>query len=974
MAIKKSEFYSALRAGHEELRDAMDACQYKNSEVKTGFGQSLRENPGDAATSGHRRSQTSPDRWHVMRLRAIAAAALMLGWPGMASAGPVGCTTVGTTATCTGNQSGGITTGVDFLAPPVTTLNVNALTANIAPPPTVHGISFINLGTNAVAVSSATGLFRISTSNADGVNIYSPGAPVTLVSSGAISASGLFGAGIMVNGGGAVSVNNTGDIFVSGLGAVGISAYNGAAAALVVVRSVGNITVTGDQAAGIVVNSVFTPGSTVNLSSVGNISVTGLSAVGISAQGIDDVVATSVGNIMVTGAGSRGISAGNFGGSAPVSVTSTGNITAAGGGDGINARSGAAVSVVSDGIVSSTGAGGRGIVATSFGAGAVTVATTGTVNAPDTDSTAIMVTSATGNIAVTAAGGVTGGSGTGAGVSFAGGANNNLTNTGTIASILGTAGNAIIGTTGNEVINNSGTVTGAVDLGAGANTFNNMASGVFNTGATIQLGSGNVLTNSGILSPGGTGAVTTTALTGNLVQTAGGRIIVDVNSATGQADRLNVSGSANLAGLVTPRLQNLSTTAGAQQYTILSAALGASNNGLTATDSTAVVTNQVSFPNATDVVLNVAVNYAPTGLNQNQTSIGQAINAIQAPGSAALPSLAPQLATLPDAASLAHAYDQLSPEVYLKTQLATLASSIDFAESALSCRVRDGAYAVIREGQCFWVQAGTRLLRRNTGSDTLGFTDRAYRVGGGMQLALSPNWHVGFALAYERDWIETSQTNAKSRGDIAHAGVSLKFTDGPLLLAASFSGGYGSYDVSRPIAFGSFLANATSNAKVGHWQEAVRAAWVFDLDPAYVKPLIDVRATHISLGGLTESNGNGADLTISGKTSTVYSASPAVEFGFQWTDANQLMYRPRIRVGASFFSNTTFSTDSAFTAAPAGGPTFRTSTNMDRVLADVAVGIDVMSVGGAVLSLYYAGQFGATTQQNTIGAKASLPF
>ncbi|GEM_PF-6581620 len=79
-------------------------------------------------------------------------------------------------------------------------------------------------------------------------------------------------------------------------------------------------------------------------------------------------------------------------------------------------------------------------------------------------------------------------------------------------------------------------------------------------------------------------------------------------------------------------------------------------------------------------------------------------------------------------------------------------------------------------------------------------------------------------------------------------------------------------------------------------------------------------------------------------------------------------------MGASFFSNTTLSTDSAFTAAPAGGSTFRTSTNMDRVLADIAVGIDVMSVGGAVFSVYYAGQFGATTQQNYIGAKASIGF
>ena len=45
------------------------------------------------------------------------------------------------------------------------------------------------------------------------------------------------------------------------------------------------------------------------------------------------------------------------------------------------------------------------------------------------------------------------------------------------------------------------------ELGAGTNAFNNRAGGLFNAGATVDLGRANQLTNAGNLSPGGAGVV-----------------------------------------------------------------------------------------------------------------------------------------------------------------------------------------------------------------------------------------------------------------------------------------------------------------------------------------------------------------------------------------------------------------------------------------------------------------------------------
>ena len=267
------------------------------------------------------------------------------------------------------------------------------------------------------------------------------------------------------------------------------------------------------------------------------------------------------------------------------------------------------------------GASTYGIFAVSLGAVAVT--STGNITTAGTNSFGITGSSTGGPIAVTIASGtVSGGSGIGAGVNLLGGTDNTLTNFGTVTALSGLA---ISGDTGNNTVNNFGTVTGNVTLGTGTNAFNNMAGGFFNAGATVQLGGGNVLTNAGTISPGGTGVVQTTALTGNLVQTATGRLVTDINIGGATSDRVNVSGTANLAGTV--QLQALNPTMAAFQQTIVSAAGGITNNGLSLLPTSPALQAQLVFPNATDVVVESAgINFLTSGLNKNQTAVATSLN------------------------------------------------------------------------------------------------------------------------------------------------------------------------------------------------------------------------------------------------------------------------------------------------------------------------------------------------------------
>ena len=303
---------------------------------------------------------------------------------------------------------------------------------------------------------------------------------------------------------------------------------------------------------------------------------------------------TSIGNLSTTGVAANGIFAGSLGTGA-VRVTSIGNITASGNNTyGIFAVSQGSVAVTSTGNVTAAGTNSFGLTGSSTGGPIATTINSGTV---------------------------AGGTGIGAGVSFLGGTTNTLTNMGTVMAL---SGNAIAGTTGNDIVNNFGTVTGNVRLGSGANAFNNMAGGVFNSGATVSLGAGNALTNAGTLSPGGAGVIQTTALTGNLVQTATGRLFTDINIAGNSSDRVNVTGTANLAGSVQVQVQN--AIFGPWQQTVLTAAAGTTNSGLALLASPALHA-QLLFPDADDVVVaSSGINFLTSGLNKNQTAVGGALN------------------------------------------------------------------------------------------------------------------------------------------------------------------------------------------------------------------------------------------------------------------------------------------------------------------------------------------------------------
>jgi hypothetical protein len=573
----------------------------------------------------------------------------------------------------------------------------------------------------------------------------------------------------------------------------------------------------------------------------------------------------------------------------------------------------------------------------------------------------------------------------GVGIWVMDGNNNTITNNGLVTTLGGVLeGFAILGTGsdathlgGNETVFNFGTVTGNVALGAGANVFNNQQGALLNTGSTVSLGAGNALNNQGAVSPGAEEITLTTDLDGDIVQTASGTYAVDLDLLPELTDRVTATGSADLAGLARINPVNAGyAMPGNRQHTILSGAGGVTDSGLAlGTPPSAVIEYELMYPNATDVVLDTDIDFAADGLNRNQKAIGNHVNEIQLAGSSdSFSPVAEALFFRPDLKRLASSYDQLSPEVYLDTAIASLFSNLQFNDAMLSCRERSGDYRFVREGECRWMRLSTRRLDRDDTRENSEFDEWTVNLAGGMQKAIGARWHAGFALSYERSNLD-NDNGAESNGDKIQAGAIIKGRSDATTYSVAMSGGYGWYDTKRDIDFMPTQERAKGDQEIGFASVHARLAHAFEQDNWYLRPQIDAGITYVDLDDFSERGAGGASLDVEGHDETYVSLQPAVEIGRELKRRDGTLVRPFAKVGVThFFSGTTPEISAVFQGAPAGVSPFTVKGDIDDTFADVSLGLDVLKEDGINFRLNYMGQFSGDMKNHGLGFKVAVPF
>ncbi|MGB4867252.1 MAG: autotransporter domain-containing protein, partial [Hyphomicrobium sp.] len=509
-------------------------------------------------------------------------------------------------------------------------------------------------------------------------------------------------------------------------------------------------------------------------------------------------------------------------------------------------------------------------------------------------------------------------------------------------------------------------------------TFNNKSGGAFNTGSSVDLGGSGTLNNAGTLRlNGGIGAIGTVNLAGKYLQTSGGVLRTRAAWGTSTADTLAVTGTASLAGKLVVDPIWLPTTGGLQKtFTVLTADGGITNNGISITN-TAVLTYVPLFPDANTMNVQATINFQGTNVNNltpNQNAIGANLNTIF--GGGTMLGFMPPLMQLSTSGELGNALNQLAPLGTGSTLSTALTSNTTFAQQLLSCRVvgeESESVRFIREGQCVWARINQRRYEDDGGTNRDRFHEDATFVSAGGQFMVAPDWRIGGGIGYETLDSATNR-NAASQGDRLHLGGILKYNPGPWLLAASVTGGFGWHDNERNVAFDGFSASATSSNDSSFVSGRFTASYLMSQGAFYLRPQIEAAVTHLQQDGYSEYGTGGIALHVDETSDTVLSASSSLELGVGHRYEDGFVTRAFVKGGATFRDTDSFAATASFLEAPAGTPAFAFVSNVDKTVADVGAGIDLISQNGITVRLQYDGQFGDDTTLHSGGAKVGVKF
>ncbi|MBS7542825.1 hypothetical protein [Ancylobacter oerskovii] len=796
-----------------------------------------------------------------------------------------------------------------------------------------------------------------------GTVLVQQGAPNGILN---VSTTGAYSIGLLAQsiggGGGLISVQPTAETVTANLGGQ-LSSGNGEA--VTINTSNVNLSTQGVAAHGIVAQSVGGGGGYIRINDTSTTTAAPSLTTTWDAsdsnslnQGTGSGGAVTVtqigGSVTVTGAGAVGILAQSLGGGGGILV-SDGSIFAgsAAATSGIcvdSCTGGGDVTVIANGNVSATGTNGVGIFAQSQGAPGYN-----------------------GTVAVTAISNVTGGSGTAATASQSGAAgiwidgdnsgNAVTVNSGaTVSTVLGTSGTAILQTGGGvTTVTNSGTVDGAAYLNGG--TFNNVNGGTHNTGG---VNDGDVA-NDGVLNIGFSHEVRATHVTGDFTQTANGQLGVTIHSLAGSADKLEIDGSASIAGLVVPTAISL---------------LPGTVPVVTATDlvSTAQAQDSLLFDwdaaqSGNTLTLTPHSDFTPAGvsLNRSQLSLADYFTRAWDHADAAFATLFAGMSTIDTATGYRTMLNQLSGQDIQAQSLALANSAGSILGASMSCPVFVGTGVLLGEDNCSWATISGRWTDQDTTGTVQGYEvdTTSYRIG--VQHEIASDWYLGGSIAYG-DTSSSTDDGSWGEGYTLDGSVALKHVKGPWFVAGSLAMAYGSFDSYRQVGLPFATETLESDPSIFLAGARLRAGYEVTFDAWYIRPYADLDLVYTNQPGVTEAGSSIYALDVEGNSKTGLGLSAMVEVGGRIDLESGMTLRPYATVGLSYLPQNTRSFEASFVNATADNGSFLTYVETPEVLGRVDLGMQLYRAAGFEMRVGYAADFGDAYLSQTASARLAYRF
>ena len=795
----------------------------------------------------------------------------------------------------------------------------------------------------------------------------------------------------------------------------------------------GSITTLGDMSSAVVLQSIGAGGGEARLSGVERAMVTLGGSNGAAGDGVS-VSFSLTGDVTTMGNRSHGIFAQSIGGGggaiftdvdAPVVAFSEANSGHGGAVDLSHRGDIYVLGADSVGVLAQSIGGGGGFVNGRFmgaagGAGAggsVSFDSVGNIIADGVNSVGVLAQSAGdsgGAITLGVDGVIKGGSGdpnVTAAIVLDGGASNSV-DVGENGFVFALSDRAFTGTSGDDAVISNGFVIGNIDLGGGVNRYTNAVTGALRTLDIIDLGADGLLTNAGLLAPGGAiidpstplGAPVdansftltnnqpqTTIVTGSVNLTDSSRFLVDASflvsgaSGGGRSDLITATGSGAIDGVVTPTLLTLER---ALPLVIIDPTTASADNGAEVTD-TVVIDYSIGLNGATGdgatIDLLVDPDFSINGMTGNQRALGDHINTIlTGDGSEPLGGLFAFIGNQTDPAIVIDTIDRLTPEGYAETLVDALLAGRRFVDAMMDCELLTHHALNLPKGNCVWMQAQGQLLDLDANFEFERFESKSFGIKGGLQTAINENWRFGVAGGYETIDIRVGD-RFHSDGKRGHLGAAVRYEKGGLRLGAAASGSLGFHDNDRVIDIEGQIAEGRSisigmvNSDHVVTQANLRLSASLDLETPkkwfYVTLSLALDETYVLFNDDAEKGAGPFGIALKDTDEWVFAATPGVEIGGRFQASQTTEFRPFVRGSLTVYSKSDLGVDAALLGAPDSSGNFEMAAGFDPVLRQISTGLAVTNLKhGLSLQVGYDGAFGARSTQHAAQAMFRFKF
>lgn len=489
------------------------------------------------------------------------------------------------------------------------------------------------------------------------------------------------------------------------------------------------------------------------------------------------------------------------------------------------------------------------------------------------------------------------------------------------------------------------------------------------------------VTNGGMLAPGN--SIGTLNIGSNLTQTAGSSYQVELNN-QGQADRVNVTGTAVLGGTVN-FIADPGSYAARQTYTIVNAAGGVTGAFAGATGNYAFLFPSLSY-DANNAYLTVARSFTRGAQTPNQAAVGAVFDANAATATGSFGSAIAALTTLSPSAGTA-ALNALSGQNYSAFSSVGVASAQLFMSNfagraggltggsnrvalAEACDVACDSVTPALWGAWGGAVGGLGTIIGTTNAGTL-----TYNLGGfaaGIDRKLTPDFLIGVTAGYSggTQWVQGFQGQGTT--GTVQAGLYGSYARGPVYVDGLAAYAYSDNQMTRKIAIPG-IAAATAQGRTGVNQVfgQVETGYRFDiggLAQAFVTPFARLQGATATQNAFTESGAGALGLSVAAQTTN----SLRTVFGAQLGGAVDLGWREKLamqfRLGWGHeFADTARPVTASFIGAPASPfTTFGAAPQRDSVVLGLAANTALADATSAYVR--YEGDVSSQTSNHALTA------